>query len=228
MASPSNPSTAQSNPPLKSTDQEKIRRLVLLGASTRELAETFNISISNANRYRIRWQQELQAVRQDERELARALILDQHRKAEEMYTLAKSRTRMVTDPAAIAQPGQKRSELPKISIPWPDFAAMEASLVRMDACSQKLGEFSRSIGTTGVAQIRAQSEENIESMKQEFAIDHPDRIPGLGFGQTGPGPFGLHGQGNGHPGVQVVMVMPKSVEGERLERQRLGLPELEG
>ena len=102
---------------------------------------------------------------------------------------------------------------------------MGLALSHMADCAQKLGEFSRSIGTTGVAQIRAASEENIELAKQEFAINHPDRIPGLGFTPNG---FGVGG--NLPPGTQIMqaIVMPKSAEGERAERVRLGLPEPAG
>jgi len=224
----SSPSASASpNPPLKPTDQEKIRRLVLLGASARELADEFGISLSNAIRYVRRWQQELQAVRQDERELARGLIVNQYRKAEELYEMAKA---AVQPPPAGKSPQESangRESTPSTAleaIPSPNFDAMAKALDIMGACAQKLGEFSRSIGTTGVAQIKATSEENLKAMDQSFAIDHPDRIPGLGFNPVGgPGGFGQIPGQNGQPTIQMVMVMPKTVEGERLERERLGI-----
>lgn len=171
-------------------------RMALYGATAREIAEAIGVNFSVGNYYVTNYRAKLQSATVDDRVLARAMTVEGLDRAYKWLDLASQATETIVIAGTA------------VEVPRPDIDGAAKILGQINAMLDRIGEMGQAIGQPGAARINADSKRDEQAREQEFAINHPDRIPGLGF--NGPA-----------IGQMTVIQMPKTAQVMEAERLRL-------
>ena len=211
-----------SHPPNAIHGGSRDRRAKLLvweGRSAQEISRAIPCSLSQAYAYTKKWEGELNARDEEERNQARALALQNYQLTLQLLQEAKG----ASMPILVKGEPLVRPDGTVATYEVPQWDVVATLLGELRETTEQLGGFARAIGPMGVAKVRAQSDQALQAREQGFKEERPDLIPGLGFNHPS-GPSGGMGGGamqvNGGATFQFLL-NPKTPEALAIDRQRL-------